>query len=254
MQPAPGPSVRTSRCSTWSTTGSPRDGLRRAAGCWGAPGRPSGRDRCSTPRQRSWMPLLSGWVSLPGGRRARASSNARWSPQRRQPIFWCARVTVVDRCRDRTASVTQLGSWSTTRSVRCCSCGQVQRLWVHHTRGHDPTSPGPGLGGCGERRRPRPRVGGLGLDCALDRIRTYDLLLRRQTLYPLSYEGGDQIRCAQALTDQAWSTLPAPAPLAHLRPTHPPSSAGEQLPRVRFGRPFGRTRRNAGGGEAGVGD
>jgi hypothetical protein len=25
--------------------------------------------------------------------------------------------------------------------------------------------------------------------CALDRIRTYDLLLRRQTLYPLSYEG-----------------------------------------------------------------
>ncbi|MCU1566429.1 MAG: hypothetical protein JWQ56_1366, partial [Pseudarthrobacter sp.] len=24
---------------------------------------------------------------------------------------------------------------------------------------------------------------------ALDRIRTYDLLLRRQTLYPLSYEG-----------------------------------------------------------------
>lgn len=25
---------------------------------------------------------------------------------------------------------------------------------------------------------------------ALDRIRTYDLLLRRQTLYPLSYEGG----------------------------------------------------------------
>ena len=28
-----------------------------------------------------------------------------------------------------------------------------------------------------------------GCFCALDRIRTYDLLLRRQTLYPLSYEG-----------------------------------------------------------------
>ena len=28
-----------------------------------------------------------------------------------------------------------------------------------------------------------------GFFCALDRIRTYDLLLRRQTLYPLSYEG-----------------------------------------------------------------
>ena len=28
-----------------------------------------------------------------------------------------------------------------------------------------------------------------GFVCALDRIRTYDLLLRRQTLYPLSYEG-----------------------------------------------------------------
>lgn len=27
--------------------------------------------------------------------------------------------------------------------------------------------------------------------CALGRIRTYDLLLRRQTLYPLSYEGGN---------------------------------------------------------------
>lgn len=25
--------------------------------------------------------------------------------------------------------------------------------------------------------------------CALDRIRTYDLPLRRRTLYPLSYEG-----------------------------------------------------------------
>ena len=25
--------------------------------------------------------------------------------------------------------------------------------------------------------------------CALDMIRTYDLLLRRQALYPLSYEG-----------------------------------------------------------------
>ncbi len=28
-----------------------------------------------------------------------------------------------------------------------------------------------------------------GKKSALDRIRTYDLLLRRQTLYPLSYEG-----------------------------------------------------------------
>ncbi len=47
--------------------------------------------------------------------------------------------------------------------------------------------------------KPRPVVhGGLtkprrldrrGFGCALDRIRTYDLLLRRQTLYPLSYEG-----------------------------------------------------------------
>ena len=32
-----------------------------------------------------------------------------------------------------------------------------------------------------------------GFFCALDRIRTYDLLLRRQTLYPLSYEGNPGI-------------------------------------------------------------
>ena len=32
--------------------------------------------------------------------------------------------------------------------------------------------------------------------CALDRIRTYDLLRRRQTLYPLSYEGGMPVRPA----------------------------------------------------------
>jgi hypothetical protein len=32
-----------------------------------------------------------------------------------------------------------------------------------------------------------------GFICALDRIRTYDLLLRRQTLYPLSYEGNPGI-------------------------------------------------------------
>jgi hypothetical protein len=32
-----------------------------------------------------------------------------------------------------------------------------------------------------------------GFFCALDRIRTYDLLLRRQTLYPLSYEGNSGI-------------------------------------------------------------
>jgi hypothetical protein len=36
------------------------------------------------------------------------------------------------------------------------------------------------------------------IESALDRIRTYDLLLRRQTLYPLSYEGGDPSRAASS--------------------------------------------------------
>lgn len=31
--------------------------------------------------------------------------------------------------------------------------------------------------------------------CARDRIRTYDLLLRRQTLYPLSYAGEKLSNC-----------------------------------------------------------
>lgn len=40
-----------------------------------------------------------------------------------------------------------------------------------------------------ERKNPRRFSEATGVFCALDRIRTYDLLLRRQTLYPLSYEG-----------------------------------------------------------------
>lgn len=40
-----------------------------------------------------------------------------------------------------------------------------------------------------ERKNPRHFSKRRGFHCALDRIRTYDLLLRRQTLYPLSYEG-----------------------------------------------------------------
>ena len=39
------------------------------------------------------------------------------------------------------------------------------------------------------RKNPRRFSKRRGFRCALDRIRTYDLLLRRQTLYPLSYEG-----------------------------------------------------------------
>jgi hypothetical protein len=39
------------------------------------------------------------------------------------------------------------------------------------------------------RKNPRRFSKRRGIFCALDRIRTYDLLLRRQTLYPLSYEG-----------------------------------------------------------------
>ena len=41
----------------------------------------------------------------------------------------------------------------------------------------------------GNAKTPAALPSGGGFDCALDRIRTYDLLLRRQTLYPLSYEG-----------------------------------------------------------------
>ena len=40
-----------------------------------------------------------------------------------------------------------------------------------------------------DKEKPRRFNEVAGLWCALDRIRTYDLLLRRQTLYPLSYEG-----------------------------------------------------------------
>ena len=37
--------------------------------------------------------------------------------------------------------------------------------------------------------------------CALDRIRTYGLLLRRQTLYPLSYEGAAPGKSASTFWD-----------------------------------------------------
>ena len=40
-----------------------------------------------------------------------------------------------------------------------------------------------------EHKKPHRMFRGGVFICALDRIRTYDLLLRRQTLYPLSYEG-----------------------------------------------------------------
>ncbi|MCE3292467.1 MAG: hypothetical protein K0Q84_1404 [Arthrobacter sp.] len=39
------------------------------------------------------------------------------------------------------------------------------------------------------KQKPRRFAETTGFFCALDRIRTYGLLLRRQTLYPLSYEG-----------------------------------------------------------------
>ena len=39
------------------------------------------------------------------------------------------------------------------------------------------------------KQKPRRFAETAGFFCALDRIRTYGLLLRRQTLYPLSYEG-----------------------------------------------------------------
>ena len=42
--------------------------------------------------------------------------------------------------------------------------------------------------GAGTQKIPR-QLDWRGIVCALDRIRTYGLLLRRQTLYPLSYEG-----------------------------------------------------------------
>ena len=41
---------------------------------------------------------------------------------------------------------------------------------------------------------------------ALDRIRTYDILLRRQTLYPLSYEGGTRTDLEPVLAADASST------------------------------------------------
>lgn len=41
------------------------------------------------------------------------------------------------------------------------------------------------------RRTPQPVRGSSVFQSALDRIRTYGLLLRRQPLYPLSYEGKD---------------------------------------------------------------
>ena len=46
-----------------------------------------------------------------------------------------------------------------------------------------------------EMKMPR-QLGWRGIQSALDRIRTYGLLLRRQTLYPLSYEGNrGSLRC-----------------------------------------------------------
>ena len=44
-----------------------------------------------------------------------------------------------------------------------------------------------------EPKNPAASVSGRVFLCALDRIRTYGLLLRRQTLYPLSYEGISRI-------------------------------------------------------------
>lgn len=51
---------------------------------------------------------------------------------------------------------------------------------------------GLGAGGNEQKEAPRPVDRGASVG-ALDRIRTYDLLLRRQTLYPLSYEGNPGI-------------------------------------------------------------
>lgn len=65
------------------------------------------------------------------------------------------------------------------------------------------TAPGYAVagGGMGQRvwmeckKYPASWTGGVSV-CALDRIRTYGLLLRRQTLYPLSYEGiRGSLRC-----------------------------------------------------------
>lgn len=68
------------------------------------------------------------------------------------------------------------------------------------------------------RENPAVSLKRRGFVCALDWNRTNDLLLRRQTLYPLSYEGSqgscryrrDVLELSRKVGSKGKSTLPAP--------------------------------------------